>query len=171
MRKLYKNDIISRKKPYDIFKNPTVYFLIDNDVIVYVGFSNCINRRLSSHVNDKIFDSYFSIKFDTEKLALDNEKYYIEKFKPKYNNQHNSDFINKKINPIVLPNLPKTTYICQPTNLTKKIVNNSFTIVSGDYLFKVNELFYIGKKGFDIYSIDNYLYEKPIGFIGTLLKL
>lgn len=138
---------------------------------------------------------FFTLQFDSEKLALENEKYYIEKFKPKYNNKHNSDFIKPEIikrddlllippslvvnkdsihqknNPIVLPNLPKTTHICQPTNLTKKIVNNSFTIVSGDYLFKVNELFYTGKKGFDIYSIEGVLYQKPIGFIGTILKL
>ena len=63
-----------------------VYFLINKNKIVYVGMTSNIFLRLSDHrlITEKIFDSYSFLvvpRKDIRKI----EKYFIDKFKPKYN--------------------------------------------------------------------------------------
>lgn len=65
-----------------------VYFLFYNDVLVYVGQSTNVEKRLMSHFSSKVFDKYHYIKCDEDRL-LEVEKHYIDKFKPFYNGTNN----------------------------------------------------------------------------------
>ena len=61
-----------------------VYFLFDDDELVYIGQSENILSRIASHLNDKRFDSYNFIECQYGNLdAL--EAKYILKYNPKYN--------------------------------------------------------------------------------------
>lgn len=66
--------------------DPIIYFLIDNEQIVYVGQSLQGIYRVFEHMkfNKKKFDSYFILNCE-EKDLHDLENLYIEEFKPKYN--------------------------------------------------------------------------------------
>lgn len=94
---MYQDDLFSNA-PYDLGRileasvnvedtpHAGVYFLIQNQEIVYVGQSkNCLSR-IQSHINDdnKIFDSYTMIWTLLENLDFV-ESWYIHQFKPKYN--------------------------------------------------------------------------------------
>lgn len=73
---------------------PTVYFLLHQNEIVYVGSSTNLGGRIKQHmIGDKIFDSYASIICDIKHLE-DVEYFYIRKFTPKYNKKMrpSSDF-------------------------------------------------------------------------------
>lgn len=75
-------NIIKNKK--SITQNPGIYFLLDNNKIVYVGKSLSPEKRINSHISDKNFDSYSVIRCkECELNSL--EKEYILKFLPKYN--------------------------------------------------------------------------------------
>ena len=69
-------------------KIPTsgIYFLIDNNKIVYCGKTKKMYERIWSHIRDKgkKFDRYFFIPMSA-KESDDAEKVYISKFQPKYN--------------------------------------------------------------------------------------
>lgn len=67
-----------------------VYFLIDNDEIVYVGQSLNVYSRISAHKKDKDFDKVFVIKCQKEELT-EIERYYILLLRPKHNKTHNPD--------------------------------------------------------------------------------
>ena len=79
-----------------------VYFLYWKKKIVYVGKSdsNVMNRISSHYINkDKMFDSFEirnCIMLSRDQI-LEMEKYYIKKYKPKYNYVHNMDYQNDKI--------------------------------------------------------------------------
>jgi transposase len=61
-----------------------VYFLIDNDEIVYVGMSDTVQSRLHAHTKDKKFTkvTWMKVKAHDQKYI---EAYYIMTLKPKYN--------------------------------------------------------------------------------------
>jgi len=63
-----------------------VYFLISRGIVVYVGQSGSVMRRLGEHISDltKSFDSIATIPCD-ELNRLWLESQYIEKYKPLYN--------------------------------------------------------------------------------------
>ena len=62
-----------------------VYFLWDNGEIVYVGQTHHLQRRLSIHLKDKVFDEYSFVECENF-IEMDSvELYFISKFKPKYN--------------------------------------------------------------------------------------
>lgn len=62
-----------------------VYFLIKNGLVVYVGQSSNVEKRIITHRNsEKQFDSYRVISCD-ESLLLYYERRWIKRFKPKYN--------------------------------------------------------------------------------------
>jgi hypothetical protein len=85
----------------DLIMTPTkycdvgLYFLFNKGVVVYIGASKKnIQRRIISHTEDKIFDSYFIltakddynvINNDTLDRLINKEAYLICSFKPKYN--------------------------------------------------------------------------------------
>lgn len=89
MRKLYPSDIIANCKPVTDFKFYCVYFLIQNSRIVYVGYSTNFGSRISAHMNsEKVFDSYYLIRCETESEALELEKHYIQTINPYFNTTH-----------------------------------------------------------------------------------
>ena len=63
-----------------------VYFLFDDDEIVYVGKSVNILSRVTTHINEgqKVFNKVRYIKYDRDFLD-DIEMLYIKLLKPKYN--------------------------------------------------------------------------------------
>lgn len=61
-----------------------VYFLFLNDEIVYVGQSTNIHLRVQQH-RDKEFNRVFYQEVPIEMDLLAIEKYYILKFRPRYN--------------------------------------------------------------------------------------
>lgn len=61
-----------------------IYFLIDKNVIVYVGKTEKIHSRLKTHTKDKKFDRVVWIQVPKEKMNFI-EMYYINLLKPKYN--------------------------------------------------------------------------------------
>jgi hypothetical protein len=67
-----------------------IYFLLDGKNVVYVGRSECCEKRILHHIGtDKIFDDYRIIEcLDSTYLATC-ENRLIRFFKPKYNNQSN----------------------------------------------------------------------------------
>jgi hypothetical protein len=89
MRPLYKNDIIRISKPITEIKQYSVYFLIHENDIIYVGYSIKPYNRISAHLADKKFDRYHILNFETQEDALATEQLYIKNFKPIYNINHN----------------------------------------------------------------------------------
>ena len=79
----------------DDSRNSRVYFLINNNEIVYVGQTNMLSNRLSNH-SDKEFDSVSFVDVDPSFIG-DIEASYIAKFDPIYNKNlpPNSIFISK----------------------------------------------------------------------------
>ena len=77
-----------------------VYFLIYNDMVVYVGqASNGAKTRMVAHVRDKLFTHYYFIECDSYENMDNLEKYYIKKFCPFYNTSENDE-----------PSIPPMTY-------------------------------------------------------------
>lgn len=117
---MIEKQLISKKKILSnkiIFENKTgIYFLIKDNEIVYVGQSTQFYTKLSSHVNNKDFDSYFIIEVPEEQLT-EYEVEYIIKFNPIYNSILPSNNIYKtlesmkKIFELTKWNLKKTVRI------------------------------------------------------------
>ena len=81
-----------------------VYFLIDNNEVVYIGCTNNIIKRLDFHANwynpynsvrtkmyvgKKEFDSYRYIEINDKTKAYKLESKLIKKYRPKYNDKRN----------------------------------------------------------------------------------
>jgi excinuclease UvrABC nuclease subunit len=62
-----------------------VYFLYDNNELVYIGVSQDIAVRLASHRHTKEFNQVKIIEEQDHLKALKIESYFIYKYKPKYN--------------------------------------------------------------------------------------
>ncbi len=85
-----------KKEFEEIFKekiqfqlNPGIYFLFNEDEIVYVGQAMSPKERISHHFKHKLspgrmFDSYSIIRCDKKDLNK-LENYYILKYTPRYN--------------------------------------------------------------------------------------
>ena len=69
---------MTRKKLY------WVYFLYDNDRLVYIGMTGDLKTRISAHRN-KAFNSVAVDKFKDKMKALDHERFSIVDYRPKYN--------------------------------------------------------------------------------------
>lgn len=65
-----------------------IYFLVRNDVVVYVGQSTCFQSRIATHIKEsaKEFDSVFILPCNTE-LLLEWESALIGALSPEYNKQ------------------------------------------------------------------------------------
>lgn len=67
------------------YYNSCVYFLLQNNKVVYVGKTSNGKLRINQHKNEeKIFDEIYIIKCKKNEL-LEKEDYYMMKYKPKYN--------------------------------------------------------------------------------------
>jgi excinuclease UvrABC nuclease subunit len=65
-----------------------IYYLLDNDKIVYIGKTKRPSDRFIKHYNSKMdFDSIEYIQVDKEDLN-DFEKEQIRHYKPKYNKKY-----------------------------------------------------------------------------------
>lgn len=76
-------------KVYEIpngIKN-AVYFLINDNEVVYVGKTSNGLKRIMQH-NKKTFNKYSFFECDKEKLDF-YEDYYIMEYQPKYNKRYN----------------------------------------------------------------------------------
>lgn len=65
-----------------------VYFLFHDDILIYIGKSINIFKRLNEHIKNKNFNNYSFIKCDTENEANELETEMIIRYKPKLNIQH-----------------------------------------------------------------------------------
>lgn len=61
-----------------------IYFLIKDGIIIYIGQSTRITKRIRDHKRDKDFDHYRVIACN-ESLLLQYEKRLIKYFKPRLN--------------------------------------------------------------------------------------
>jgi len=78
-----------------------IYRLYKNGIIVYIGKSVCIKKRLNKHKKEKDIDSFdFTILNNSSDKNL-YEIYYIDKYKPLYN----KDCIESSIGSITLDDL------------------------------------------------------------------
>jgi len=64
-----------------------IYFLLDKNTVVYVGQTKDIISRIQSHMySDKVFDDIFCVDaFSDLDRRLNQEAWFIQKLKPKYN--------------------------------------------------------------------------------------
>lgn len=118
------------------FKKEFIYFLLKNNVVVYVGQTKKqgIKRPLSH--NDKDYDEIKIIYYETNKIDY-MEDYFIKKYKPKYNK--------------VISYSQNYSLLRARNTLRKFINNNNITIATvKKYIkkynietFKINEKFYI----------------------------
>lgn len=80
--------ILAKAKP--IKKTCAVYFLIHGGMVVYVGKTINLHKRIGEHLVDpeKTFDAYYHIRVSIPKAAYVEEA-YIKALKPKFNVTHN----------------------------------------------------------------------------------
>jgi hypothetical protein len=80
------NNIRENYRPLEAINEFKVYFLLQDNLIVYVGKStNNVNGRVLSHRVDKEFDGYsFIVSRDEEEMST-LETLFILRYKPKYN--------------------------------------------------------------------------------------
>lgn len=65
-----------------------IYFLINNNKVVYIGQSNKnVLSRISSHLQDKTFNQVYYKAFGLENVMDEYEKKFIIKYRPKYNKE------------------------------------------------------------------------------------
>ena len=89
------------------YKGPGCYRFIDTmGKIIYVGSAKNIDRRIHSHFSKsghlpkKCYDSVARIevlKCESYGKALDNEIYFINKYKPKFNHRDKSHNLDSKV--------------------------------------------------------------------------
>lgn len=77
------------KISYNVIRG--IYFLFDEDVVVYIGQAINILRRITEHI-DKTFTSYSYIECSDVEMNL-LERKYIETYSPKYNIMLNKAFL------------------------------------------------------------------------------
>lgn len=79
-------EIIKKAKP--IKQTSGVYFLIQGGVVVYVGKSINVHKRIGEHIAnpDKCFDAYHVIRASVHKMAYVEEA-YIKALRPVHNVQ------------------------------------------------------------------------------------
>lgn len=79
------DDIFSKSIPLDLPKiKSVIYYLIQDDTIVYIGSTSNTLARVFTHLKDKDFNkvTYYPVE---EKDKFDTEASEIVKYKPKYN--------------------------------------------------------------------------------------
>jgi len=136
MRKLFANDIIKRAKPITL-PCPSLYFLINEDTIVYVGISIKPHSRIEQHT-DKVFDKIFIYKCKSIEMSKTLETHYITTLKPKYNKAENEDW-KLSIKP---PKIKRTDYILlQETEYKNiKLFDNQYIKKGNGYIFRLNDI-------------------------------
>ena len=83
-----KEEIIKNKTIYS--REVFIYFLIKDDIIVYVGQTAKGMSRIQAHEGNKDFNAYTIINCDKDELD-ELENHYILKFNPIYNKMINTN--------------------------------------------------------------------------------
>jgi hypothetical protein len=197
MRKIYKSDILLNKKDLSLLSFPCVYFLIQDNQIVYIGYSNTFYLRISQHlVSEKVFDSYYFIKYDSKEEALLKEKEFIKEFNPFFNGQY-SDKSNDNFNGVIKAKTkePKMANIFKKakvfidgellttegntiekaentlfvTKINFKIPNNSYIKKNDNrYYFNIKNVIYTSNK--ETFILNSVVYT-PIGIFGSIYDI
>lgn len=63
-----------------------VYFLLDEGVVVYVGETLNLPRRIVQHTADKVFDRVYYVPARGTRFSLESQ--YIARFRPRYNDEY-----------------------------------------------------------------------------------
>lgn len=102
IRIIYKNNTIPQLLGIykyglqDIMNISSVYFLIDNKVVVYIGQTHNLYRRIMQHTDKRYNDVYWFPTGETELKIV--EDYFIIAMQPKYNKTHQDKYkINEKL--------------------------------------------------------------------------
>ena len=154
MRHLFKNDILRLSKDIKDIKMWSVYFLINNNEIVYVGFSETPFSRLNQHLPKIEVDRYHIVYFSTMEEALKMEKHYIKAFKP-FNNVVHNDECNKE--EVKLKRLQNKSNYNERQKIKKQELQNKRDAALRDYSVKERELIYIKNKEKEDIEIENKL--------------
>lgn len=94
---------------------PGIYFLCEDGVVVYVGQSNKVIRRVADHLAQNE-QAYYHKKFDAASVYFipcpleqlkEMELYWIQKLKPKYNVTGKGEGRPERREPPPLPQLPQ----------------------------------------------------------------
>jgi excinuclease UvrABC nuclease subunit len=83
----YDLDISSLKRNIISHDLPIIYFLYLNNDIVYIGKSTNFRSRLKKHLSNKYFDSFSYFHVNHENIE-NVERFYINKYLPKYNKDY-----------------------------------------------------------------------------------
>ncbi len=82
----------SIKRYLPMSRDSGIYFLFDDNKIIYIGVTNCLVRRIGEHACGKNwkkikFDSfaYIIVEFKNNEERVKIEQQYIRTYKPKYN--------------------------------------------------------------------------------------
>lgn len=130
----------------DIYKSTFIYFLLENNDVVYVGQTTQGISRPFNHYKDKDFDEIRLIYCNKNELnALENK--YILKYKPKYNkiiNLTNSISISR-LKRTIRNLFFKYDSINNITNKRLKIILNKLDIKP----FEFKNIFYIKLEDFN----------------------
>jgi len=62
-----------------------LYFLIDGDEVVYIGYTASLLARVKIHRKDKEFTDVYYLDCLSKEKVLQLEEYYIKTFQPKHN--------------------------------------------------------------------------------------
>lgn len=149
-----------------------VYVLIRNKLVVYVGRTNNISRRIKDHSRDKIFDTYQIIPI-TDSIEMSKlELMMINLLSPEYNTlirkeENREDFINsniKSLEPMSDPFrqrddsevLPKPDYKLYPEEILDRVLLGKGRVsgYTGIPLSRVNHAVLCG---------DLRVFREPIG--------
>lgn len=86
LKEQLQTEVARQAKPYKNIAG--IYFLFNEDEIVYIGQSVAVHTRIHKHVIEgiKVFDSFTIVEMPDYNQRLLREKQLIETFKPKHNN-------------------------------------------------------------------------------------
>ena len=136
----------------DLTDTPTtfIYFLLDDDEVVYVGQTTRGLARVYAHIRDKHFTKFYIIEHSIEELDYW-EDYYIFKYHPKYNKRPNFSCnfsmqrVVHKINEMYTTSIfqykmtkPKLKKILKELNIKPREYDNELYIGIDDFCEIVN---------------------------------
>lgn len=81
------DDIVATAEDYNRVKRTGVYFLLNNDVVEYVGQTTNLYGRLWTHEKLKPYHKVSFIGVADPSLLNEVEVYYIQKYQPRLNIQ------------------------------------------------------------------------------------
>ena len=100
----FKGNHIHIRKVEFFFIPPCVYFLYDNENLVYIGSTLRLHSRMDAHLKSKVFNHIFYIPIKKSKLRQV-EASLIKFYKPPYNSEAWLNAKNPSIKPISIEQL------------------------------------------------------------------